>query len=145
MVAIVGGFIVVRMVRGNRSTTRKSTTIEIANHLQKARFDSIRRQPKTVDQMAQVQIFNRRSYSVAVDADGDSQLDIPLVMTLPAEKGVEINGPFPRTLIFDASGLTVDMQNRRVPPPKINISNGAGASMIKFSSTGNVEVVSALK
>jgi hypothetical protein len=95
--------------------------------------------------MAQVKIFNRKSYSLAIDADGDNQLDIPLVMNLPAEQGIEMNGPFPKTFIFDGLGQTVDSLSHRVTPEPITVSNSAGTSAIKFSETGDVIVVPAVK
>jgi prepilin-type N-terminal cleavage/methylation domain-containing protein len=145
MVSVVAGFVVVSLVRGNRAVDRTKTAVEIANYLQKARLDSIRRNPKDTSEMAQVKVFNRRSYSMAIDADGDNQLDIPLVMNLPAEQGIEMNGPFPKTFIFDGSGQTVDSLNHHVTPEPVTLSNSAGASAIKFSETGEVIVVPAVK
>lgn len=145
MLCIVGGFVVLKLIRGNNASSRQTTAVDFANHLQKARLDSMRRQVKEIDQMAQVKVFNRKSYSMAIDADGDNQLDIPLVMNLPAEQGIEMNGPFPKTFIFDGFGRTVDSLNRPVTPEPVTVSNSAGASAIKFSETGDVIVVAALK
>lgn len=145
MILAIGGFAVVSLVRGNRTTYRTNTAVEIANYLQKARLDSIRRGAKSVNQMAQVKIFNRRFYSIAIDGDNDGYLDVPLVMTLPEEPGVEINGPFPKTYIFDWQGQTVDSQNHRLAPAPMTIGNSAGASAIKFSEDGTISVVPAVK
>jgi len=145
MLCIVGGFLAMKLIRGNEATNRQSTAVDFANHLQKARLDSMRRQVKDLNQMAQVKVFNRKSYSLAIDADGDNQLDIPLVMNLPAEQGIEMNGPFPKTFIFDGLGQTVDSLSHRVTPEPITVSNSAGTSAIKFSETGDVIVVPAVK
>jgi type II secretory pathway pseudopilin PulG len=145
MVCIVVGFACLKLVQGNRSTSRQSTAVDFANYLQKARLDSMRRQVNDLSQMAQVKVFNRKAYSIAIDADGDSQLDIPLVMNLPAEQDIEMKGPFPKTFIFDGQGQTVDSLNHRVLPEPVTISNGSGASAVKFSETGEVIVVAALK
>lgn len=145
MVSVIAGFAVVSMFRGNRTADRTETAVEIAKYLQRARVDSMRRHAKDVDQMAQVKVFNRKSYSMAIDADGDNQLDIPLVMNLPADKGIEMNGPFPKTFIFDGSGQTVDSLNQPVSPEPVTLSNSAGSSAIKFSETGDVVVVPAVK
>lgn len=145
MVCIVAGFVSFKLISGNNASQRQSTAVDFANHLQKARLDSIRRQVKDLDQMAQVKVFNRKSYSVAIDADGDNQLDIPLVMNLPAEQGIEMNGPFPKTFVFDGFGQTVDSLNRPISPEPVTVSNSAGASAIKFSQTGDVIVVPAVK
>jgi hypothetical protein len=145
MVSVIAGFLMVSWVRGDRAADRANTAVEIANCLQKARLDSMRRQVRDINQMAQVKVFNRRSYSIAIDADGDGQLDIPLVMNLPAEQGVEMNGPFPKTFIFDGLGQPVDSLNRRISPELVTVSNSSGVSAVKFSETGEVIVVPAIK
>lgn len=145
MVSAVAGFAVVSLVRGSRTVDRTKTAVDLANYLQKARVDSLRRKPQDVAQMAQVKVFNRRFYSIAIDGDHDGQLDIPLVLSLPEEPGVEINGPFPKTYLFDALGQTVDLQNQRVTPPPMIVGNGSGASAIKFEVDGKIVVVPALK
>ena len=145
MACIVVGFVCLKLIRGNNATNRQSTAVDFANHLQKARLDSIRRQVTDIGQMAQVKVFNRKSYSMAIDADGDNQLDVPLVMNLPAEQGIEMNGPFPKTFIFDGLGQTVDSLNRPITPEPLTLSNSAGTSAIKFSETREVIVVPAVK
>ena len=144
MVSVIAGFAVFSLLRGNHAVDRAKTAVEIATYLQRARVDSMRRHAKDIDQMAQVKVFNRKSYSMAIDADGDNQLDIPLVMNLPAEQGIEMNGPFPKTFIFDGSGQTVDSLNHHVTPEPVTLSNSAGTSAIKFSETGEVIVVPAV-
>jgi prepilin-type N-terminal cleavage/methylation domain-containing protein len=145
IISVVAGFILVKLVQGNRTTSRQSAAVDFANYLQKARLDSMRRQANDLSQMAQVKVFNRKSYSIAIDADGDGQLDIPLVMNLPAEQGVEMSGPFPKTFIFDGQGQPVDSLNHRITPDPVTISNDSGASAVRFSETGDVIVVPALK
>jgi prepilin-type N-terminal cleavage/methylation domain-containing protein len=145
MISVVGGFALLSVIRGNRAAHRTGTAVEIANYLQKARLDSIRRRAKDVNQMAQVKIFNRKFYSIAIDGDNDGYLDVPLVMTLPEESGVEINGPFPKTFIFDWQGQTVDLQDHRVASAPMTIGNSSGASAIKFSDDGTITVVPAVK
>ncbi len=145
MVGVISGFAVVSFVRAGRTVDRTRTAVELANYLKQARVDSMRRNAKDPNQMAQVKVFNRRFYSIAVDGDHDGQLDIPLVMSLPEEPGVEINGPFPKTYIFDWLGQTVDSQNQRVTPQPMVVGNGAGASAIKFEIDGKIVVVPAMK
>jgi type II secretory pathway pseudopilin PulG len=145
MLGIVVGFACLKLIHENNASNRQTTAVDFANHLQKARLDSIRRQVKDISQMAQVKVFNRKSYSMAIDGDGDNQLDVPLVMNLPADQGIELNGPFQKTFIFDGFGQTVDSQNQRVIPEPVTLSNSAGASAVKFSETGEVIVVPAVK
>jgi Tfp pilus assembly protein FimT len=145
MVAVIAGFVLVNYVQGHRAIVRTKTATDFASYLQKARLDSMRRHVTDVNQMAQVKVFNRKFYSVAIDADGDGNLDAPLVLTVPAEEDVAITGPFPKLYIFDSRGLTVDSRNYPITPEPITVSNNAGASAIKFSENGNILVVAALK
>lgn len=145
MISVISGFVLLNYVQGNRTVSRTNAAVELGNNLQKARNDSMRRKPKEVDQMAQVKIFNRRFYSIAIDGDNDGQLDIPLVKSLPEDQGVEIKGPFPKTFIFDWLGQTVDLQSNRIAPQGITVSNSSGVSAVTFSETGKVIVVPAVK
>ncbi len=143
MISVVAGFAIVSIVQRNRTSSRKTAAIEIATQLQKARLDSMKRNARDVNQMAQLKIFNRSSYSVAIDGDGDGYLDVPLVMSLPAEQGVEISGPFPKTFIFDWLGQTVDSQNHRVRPPLVTVGAGSAANSVRFTEIGDIVVVPA--
>jgi hypothetical protein len=145
MLCVIVGFAVFNLIKGNQNNSRQNITIDFANHLQKARLDSMRRQAKDINEMAQVKVFNRKSYSIAVDGDGDGQLDVPLVMNLPSEQDVGINGPFPKTFIFDGFGQPVDQSNRRASPQQVIFSNSSGASAVRFSETGEVTVAPAVK
>ena len=145
LVSVVVGSIVAYLVRGNRATYRTNTAVEIAGYLQKARADSMRRNAKDLKQMAQVKIFNRRFYSITIDGDGDGNLDVPLVKSLPEQADAEITGPFPKTYIFNWQGQTVNLQNNRVTPPSIVIGNASGASAIKLNDDGKVVVVPGAK
>src|SRR6266550_2193367 len=115
MVSVLAGFAVVSFVR-DRAVYRTNIAVEIANYLQNARIDSMRRSAKDLNQMAQVKILNRKSYSVAIDADNDGVLDIPRVIKLPEQPEVQFEGPFPKTYTFDGQGQAVDPQNRRISP-----------------------------
>lgn len=145
MISVIVGFAVVSIVRGNRAAYSTGTAVEIAGYLQRARVDSMRRGAKDLNQMAQVKIFNHKFYSIAIDGDGDGNLDVPLVKTLPEQTDVEISGPFPKTFIFDWQGQTVDLQNNRVAPPSIVIGNSSTASAVKFGENGKVVVVPGVK
>jgi Tfp pilus assembly protein FimT len=145
MVAVIAGFVLANYVQGHRAIVRTKTATDFATCLQKARLDSMRRRVTDINHMAQVRVFNRKFYSVAIDGDGDGNLDAPLVLTVPAEEDVAITGPFPKTYIFNSRGLTVDSRNYPIAPEPIMVSNSAGASAIKFSENGNITVVAALK
>ncbi len=145
MFFVVVGFFVVRFVQGSRTNQRTSSSLELANHLQRARLDSIKRNATDITQMAQVKMFNRSLYSVAIDADGDNQLDIPLILSLPEKQALQFNGPFPKTYIFNQLGQTVDEDEKRVAPQPITLTNEAGMSEIQFSETGDIMVVPSVK
>ena len=76
IVSMIAGFLVFSLVRGNSSTYRTTTAVEIAGYLQKARSDSMRRNATDLNQMSQVKIFNRRFDSIAIDSDSDGNLDV---------------------------------------------------------------------
>jgi hypothetical protein len=145
MFFVVVGFFVVRFVQGSRINQRTSSSLELANYLQRARLDSIKRSATDITQMAQVKMFNRSLYSVAIDADGDNQLDIPLILSLPEKQALQFNGPFPKTYIFNQLGQTVDEDENRVAPQPITLTNEAGMSEIQFSETGDIVVVPSVK
>ncbi|HSS20262.1 MAG TPA: prepilin-type N-terminal cleavage/methylation domain-containing protein [Pyrinomonadaceae bacterium] len=138
MLTAIGGFVVVSLVRGGRSNDRSNSALDLANCIQKARLDSMRRDAKDIKQMAQVKIFNRRFYSIAFDGDGDGNLDVPLVKSMPENADSEIEGPFPKTFIFDSRGLTVDADGKLFAPQSVFVHNKAGFSAIKFDQGGKV-------
>jgi len=145
IVFVVGGFVFFKLTRGPKVEARASVSREIAGYLEKARSDSMRRKATEINDMAQVKVFNGKFYSVAIDANGDGHLDIPLVMSFPAEQGVEFQGPFPRTFIFDGQGQNVDLNNRPVPFQPLILSDTSGNSAIKLSETGQAVVIPAVK
>jgi hypothetical protein len=145
MCTFVVGFFIVRNVQRGRADRRTSSSMELAQYLQKARQDSMRRNATDVTQMAQIKMFNRNLYSVAIDGDGDNHLDIPLILTLPEDQSLHFGGPFPKVYIFNASGQTVDEYNNPMPPVPVTLTNNAGSSEIRFSENGGITVIPSLK
>jgi len=145
MISVVIGFAVCKLLRGPAPVGRATVSRDLAGYLEKARSDSMRRNATEVSQMAQVKIFNGKFYSVAIDANGDGQLDIPLVMSFAADQGVEFKGPFPKTFIFDGNGQNVDLDNRPIPFQPLILSDGSGNTAVKMSETGQAVVVPAVK
>ena len=143
--AVVVGFVVKSILGGSPATYRTTNMVEIAGYLRNARADSMRRAAKDPSQMAQVKIFNRRLYSIAIDGDGDGNVDIPLVKSLPEQSGLSINGPFPKNYIFDWQGQTVDSQNRRVTPQPLSVADPSGVSAITFAEDGTIVVLPSAK
>ncbi len=145
MLSVVAGFVFFKIIRSPKAESRASVSRDLAAYLEKARSDSMRRKATEINDMAQVKIFNRKFYSVALDANGDGHLDIPLVMSFPPEQGVEFQGPFPKTFIFDGQGRNVDLNNRPVPFQPLILSDTSGNSAVKLSETGQAVVIPAVK
>lgn len=145
MISVVAGFAFFKLMRGPGVEKRANVSQELAAFLEKARADSIRRNAKEIGEMAQVKVFNGRFYSVAIDANGDGNLDIPLVLSLPADLGVEIKGPFPRTFIFDGRGQNVDLQKQPVAFHPVILSDSSGNTAVKLSDDGQAVVMPAVK
>jgi type II secretory pathway pseudopilin PulG len=141
MVSVIAVFAVISLFRPNRSAYRTNIAVEIANHLQNARIDSIHRKAKTVNQMGQVRIIDRRTYSIVIDGNNDGYLDYPVVMNLPEELGVEFSEPFPKTFVFDGYGETVDLEANPIKPQPMILEDSSGSTAIKISDDGKITVV----
>jgi prepilin-type N-terminal cleavage/methylation domain-containing protein len=135
MILIVISFTLTSMVRFQKPALRANAARQFMNFLDQARNDSMRRRATGSSQMAQVTILNDRYYSVTVDANGDGVLDMPLVVSL-VEQHVTLDGPFPRTFMFNSLGRVVDSNEKVVPPATITVANSSGASVVKLSDAG---------
>lgn len=136
MISVLSGFAILQVARARNVMSRANAAREFAAYLEKARLDSIRRRPATTSQMAQMAIIDSTSYSVTLDSDGDGVMEAPRVKSLPANSGLTFNGPFPRTIIFNWRGRTVDALNNVTTPVTVTISNSYGASTIDVSNAG---------
>jgi hypothetical protein len=145
MIFVIAGFAFFKLTRSPVVESRANVSRELAAYLETARNDSIRRNPTDINEMAQIKIFNGRFYSVAIDANSDGHLDIPLVMTFPVEQGLEFKGPFPKTFIFDGQGRNVDLGNHPVPFQPLILSDSSGNTAVKMSETGQAEVMPSVK
>jgi prepilin-type N-terminal cleavage/methylation domain-containing protein len=135
MILVVISFTLTSMVRFQKPALRTNAARQFMIYLEQARNDSMRRRATGSSQMAQVTILNDRYYSVTVDANGDGVLDMPLVVSL-VEQHSTLNGPFPRTFMFNSAGRVVDSNEKLVPPSPITVANSSGASMVKLSDAG---------
>ncbi len=82
--------------------------------------------------MAKLTILSNRSYSVAIDANGDGVIDSPVVVNLSEQK-VILGNPEPRTFMFDWLGRTVDSYLNVVQAAPLTVSNSSGTSSINVS------------
>lgn len=122
IISVLSGFALMQITRARQVMIRENAARQLAGYLEKARVDSIRRHPMTSAQMAQVSIINATFYTVTIDANGDGALDAPQVVSL-APDGLQLNGPFPRTIYFNWRGRTVDAAGNVALPPFVTISN----------------------
>jgi len=122
IISVLSGFALMQISRARQVMIRENAARQFAGFLEKARVDSIRRHPMTSAQMAQVSIINATFYTVTIDANGDSALDAPQVVSL-APDGLQLNGPFPRTIYFNWRGRTVDAAGNVALPNFVTVSN----------------------
>jgi len=135
LVLIVISYTVGTVVRGQKPALRTSAAQQFANYLQRARDDSMRRRATVPDQMAQVTILNNKYYWVTMDANGDGVLDTPIVISL-AEQPATLNGPFPRTVMFDSTGKPVESHAQVIQVSPITFAHSSGTSTIQVSDNG---------
>jgi prepilin-type N-terminal cleavage/methylation domain-containing protein len=134
IISVVCGFALMQITRARQVMIRENAARQFAGYLEKARIDSLRRHPMTTAQMAQVSILNTTYYSVTVDANGDGALDAPRVVSLGTD-GLQLNGPFPRTIYFNWRGRTVDAAGNVASPSFVTISNTL-TSQINLTTSG---------
>jgi len=140
MVGVVSGYALLQIAQARQSISRVNAAHEFLRYIEKARLDSVRRHVIQPIQMGQVTIINSNFYTVTLDTDGNGILDDPRVITLPANSGLSFNGPFPRTIMFNWRGRTVDATNNVATPAPVTISNSYGSSTINISSAGQTGV-----
>lgn len=122
IISVISGFALMQITRARQVMIRENAARQFAGYLEKARVDSLRRHPMASGQMAQVSIINATFYTVIIDANGDGALDSPTVVSL-APDGLQLNGPFPRTIYFNWRGRTVDAAGNVALPSFVTISN----------------------
>jgi len=135
IILIVITYTLSTVVRGQKPALRANAARQLVNYLEQARNDSVRRRANAASQMAQVTILNDKYYSVMLDANGDGALDTPLVINLNDQR-VSLNGPFPRTFMFDLAGKPVDTGANVTHPSPITVTNSSGVTTIRISDIG---------
>jgi len=110
---------------------------QFASYLQQARSDSGKLHATNAPQMAQVTILNDRYYTVTLDSNGDGALDPPMVVSLE-DRHVRMDGPFPRTFMFDWLGRSFDQSQKMISEPSVTFANEdkSGKTVVKFADAG---------
>jgi Tfp pilus assembly protein FimT len=135
MITVLTGFAFIQITQARQALSRTNAAREFTSYLEKARLDSVRRHPDTTAEMAQVAIINSTFYSVTLDTDADGSMDAPRVIGLPADSNLSFNGPFPRTIMFNWRGRTVDSSGNVTTPLSVTISNNL-TSRIDITNAG---------
>jgi len=120
------------VMHAQRWQAREGAAQQFASFVERARSDSMRRRATDARQMAQITVLNESYYSVTIDQDGDGALDIPRVVNLQGQQ-LTIDGPYPRTYMFDRSGKAVDSNGNAVQQTVVTIANRSGKSVVKVS------------
>jgi len=120
------------VMQAQRWQAREGAAQQFAGFIERARSDSMRRRATDTKQMAQVTVLNESFYSMTIDQDGDGTLDAPRVVSLH-EQQLTMDGPFPRTYMFDRSGKIVDSSGNPLQPGVVIFTNRSGKSVVRVS------------
>jgi Tfp pilus assembly protein FimT len=142
MISVLVGFAIAQIAQAKQHMTRANAVRELAIYIEKARLDSVRRHATTSAQMAQVSIINANFYSVTLDANGDGTMEAPRVIGMPADSDLTIqNGTFPRTIMFNWRGRTVDGAGNPTPDPdSVRIGNSYGSTTVRITNGGQTAI-----
>jgi Tfp pilus assembly protein FimT len=141
MISVLVGFAITQIAKAKQNMTRANAVKELTTYIEKARLDSVRRHATTSTQMAQVVIINANFYSVALDLNGDGAVDAPRVISMPAASDLTIqNGTFPRTIMFNWRGRTVDTSGNTTTPEDVRIGNSYGSTTVRITNAGQTAI-----
>jgi Tfp pilus assembly protein FimT len=121
------------VMQAQRWQAREGAARQFAGFVERARSDSTRRRATDPRQMAQITVLNETYYSVTIDQDGDGALDVPRVVSL---QQLTIDGPYPRTYMFDRTGKAVDSSGNAIQQTVVTFANRSGKSVVKVSDDG---------
>lgn len=141
MLSVLVGFAITQIAQAKQNMTRANAVRELTTNIEKARLDSIRRHATASAQMAQVAIINANFYSVTLDVNGDGAVDAPRVIGMPADSELTIqNGTFPRTIMFNWRGRTVDNSGNTINPENVRIGNSYGSTTVRITNAGQTAI-----
>jgi hypothetical protein len=132
IVGIIVSYLLGQIATIQKPLVRTNAAQRLSNYIQSARSDSIRRHANEMKRMAQITVFDGHGYNVSYDSNGDGNLDPPIFVDLK-EQNLKLDGPFPRTYMFDEQGRAVDAARNPIPTASITIYNGSGKSVIDVS------------
>jgi Tfp pilus assembly protein FimT len=143
MIGVVTGFAVTQIAGAQRAMRLTNSAREFMAWLEKARLDSVRRNPMSPGEMARVEITAANSYTVYIDQSGDGVLDPGRTVTIPASQGLSFSGiDVPQVIRFNWRGRPEDGAGNRlnlsfslqstagdVDPVPINLTSAGDASL----------------
>src|SRR5215471_12493077 len=135
VIAMAISLIVPLAITAQRSLVRANAVQEFSSYVQQARSDSKKLHAVAPSQMAKITILNERYYYVVADGDGNGALDPPVVVNLES-RNIRMDGPFPRTFMFDQLGRVLDQNQDLMPLPVVQFSDQKGKTSVKFDSAG---------
>jgi type II secretory pathway pseudopilin PulG len=135
VIAMAVSLLLPLVLTAQKSLVRANAVQEFSGNIQHARSDSKKLHAVVPAQMAQVTILNERYYYVITDGDGNGALDPPVVVNLE-NRNIRMDGPFPRTFLFDQLGRVVDQNLNLVTLPAVQFSDEKGKTSVKFDGAG---------
>lgn len=144
LIATAVSLILPLLLTTQRTMIRTNVVQEFSNFIQHARNDSKRRHAVVPAQMAKVTILSEWYYYVVIDADGDGALDPPVVVNLQ-DRNIRLDGPFPRTCMFDQAGRVLDQNESPMPFPVVQFSDEKGKTSVRFDGPGQPVVTAGNK
>ena len=135
VLAVVVSIALPVVLHAQRTLVRANAVQEFSGFIQQARSDSKKLHAVAPAQMAYITILNERYYYVVADGDGNGALDPPVVINLE-ERNIRMDGPFPRTFLFDQLGRVVDQNQNLMPLPVVQFLDEKGKTSVRFDSAG---------
>ncbi|CAN5398797.1 hypothetical protein BH10ACI1_BH10ACI1_07640 [soil metagenome] len=160
ILVVVTIIVTIAITNTNRAQTnlqRQNFAREFKINLERARFDSVKRRPTTIDQMAQIIITSNTSYRVLTDLNQDGVLTLSDAKTISisSSSGVKILGTnlvYPITIRFDWRGQVALLNGNddEVTPTfafcegscTLATVNATNANIITISPTGTISMLS---
>ncbi|HWT00447.1 MAG TPA: hypothetical protein VN256_09380 [Pyrinomonadaceae bacterium] len=154
MIGVVTAFAVMQIAGAQRAMRLTNSAREFMAWLEKARLDSLRRNPMLPGEMARVEITSANSYTVYIDQNGDGALDQGRTITIPAAQGASFAGiNVPQVIRFNWRGRPEDGAGNRlnlsfslqsttsgVEPVPINLTSAGDASLYDNINAAPVSV-----
>lgn len=157
VVAVIVTMAITNTEKAQSNLQRQNYAREFKINLERARFDSVKRRPRTTEQMARVVITSDTAYRVHTDLNQNGALNDTDVknVTIPSQSRVKLlntNTVYPLTIRFDWRGqmAVLDANDDDVTPTfvfcegscTIATADASNANIILISPTGTVSMLS---